>query len=102
MKKRFQRIIKGIFLEELLHKLDVLVLYSLRGQNKDQLLEVNGRSFIILNLMLTFLPPKINQVFMILCTLESTRFSILQPTHLHLLHPTLDKVLTIHHPPTAC
>ena len=60
MKKRCQRIIKeGIFLEELLHKLDVLVLYSLRGQNKDQLLEVNGRSSIILNLMLTFLPPKI-------------------------------------------
>ena len=60
MKKRFHRIIiEGIFLEELLHKLDVLVLYSLRGQNKDQLLEVNGRSFIILNLMFTFLPPKI-------------------------------------------
>ena len=38
---------------------------------------------------------------MILCILESTRVSILQPTHLHLLHLTLDKVLTIHHPPTA-
>ena len=60
MKKRFQRIIiEGIFLEELLHKLDVLVLYSLRGENKDQLLDVNGRSFILLNLMFTFLPPKI-------------------------------------------